>query len=83
MSKKVMCDDCKRTREVADDVSMTTCICGNTLNFNNNPLLSNDLSNSDQVILKDLVQIGVDKGRPQTMEEVLDDLDTSIKVNLI
>ncbi len=81
--KSTICPDCKRIREVKDDVFMAICLCGNTLNFNRNPTLTNELSNSDQVILKDLFSIGVEKGKPETMEEWLDDIDTKIKVNLL
>ena len=80
--KSTICSDCKRPRAVEDDVSMAICLCGNTLNFNSKPILSNNTIHDDQVILKDLFSIGVEKGKPETMEEWLDDIDTKIKVNL-
>jgi len=80
--KTTTCQDCKRTREVKDDVSMAICLCGNTLNFNRNPILSNDLNKIDQVIIKEVFNRGVEKGKPLSANEIINDLDTRIKVNL-
>ena len=80
--KQTQCSDCKRIREVEDDVLMTTCLCGNTLNFNRKGVLTNDLHQNDQVILKEVFQIGVSKGRPLSIQQVIDSLDTRIRVNL-
>lgn len=88
-TKIVTCPDCKRPREVSEDTVLHLCPCGNTLNLSRNALTMKDITKdgqfsntSDQVILKDLFQIGVERGRPITMDEWLEDLDTSIKVNL-
>jgi len=80
--KSTICSDCKRSRAVEDDVSMAICLCGNTLNFNSKPILSNNNSKDNQILLKQAFERGRAEGRSETIEEMLNLIDTKIKVNL-
>ncbi len=80
--KTTTCQDCKRPRAVEDDVSMAICLCGNTLNFNSKPILSNNNSKDNQILLKQAFERGRAEGRSETIEEMLNLIDTKIKVNL-
>ena len=80
--KTTTCQDFKRPRAVEDDVSMAICLCGNTLNFNSKPILSNNNSKDDQMILKQAFERGRAKGKEETIEEIIKMIDTKIKVNL-
>jgi len=80
--KSTICSDCKRPRAVEDDVSMAICLCGNTLNFNSKPILSNNNSKDNQILLKQAFERGRAEGRSETIEEMLNLIDTKIKVNL-
>ena len=79
--KSTICSDCKRSRAVEDDVSMAICLCGNTLNFNSKPILSNNNSKDNQILLKQAFERGMAKGKQETIDEILSSIQ-KIKVDL-
>ena len=79
--KTTTCQDCKRPRAVEDDVSMAICLCGNTLNFNSKPILSNNNSKDNQILLKQAFERGMAKGKQETIDEILSSIQ-KIKVDL-
>lgn len=49
--------------------------------MNNEPISNNNIQD-DQVILKTVFNRGVKKGRPELANDLINSLDTKIKVNL-
>ncbi|MEX1382628.1 hypothetical protein [Lutibacter sp.] len=82
MTKSTQCPACARIREVADDVNYTVCICGEPLKFAKLGSLTNENTKDNQVILKTVFNRGVQQGRTPSVQELIESIDTKIKVNL-
>ena len=81
--KKAQCNNCSRWVEGEDYEIMTQCLCGDMVNLPKIANLTNDLSNSDQVLIKTVFERGVSQGRPSMAQELIDEVQNErIKVNL-